>query len=175
MDFQIETWQAYQEGCSGIVHASTGMGKTYAIWPCALLPYLEAEHNDDPQSQPLRVLWLTPLRALANDLALAMPEVTARLDSRLTDYLNDVGAQMPTVNPNYDPDSPQVPNERRGGGGRRGTGQQGGDDRGERGGQGRQRERGTDNEQRSRQQQGPGGGGRGQSQLSPIDPVGGTP
>lgn len=100
MDFQIETWQAYQEGCSGIVHASTGMGKTYAIWPCALLPYLEAEHNDDPQSQPLRVLWLTPLRALANDLALAMREpleffkLPYQVETRTTDTPKGVRAKQ---------------------------------------------------------------------------------
>ncbi len=39
--FQQEAWQAYLDGKSGLIHSSTGSGKTFAIWPapCArLLP-----------------------------------------------------------------------------------------------------------------------------------------
>ena len=70
--FQEETWAAYREGKSGLVHAPTGLGKTYAVWGGPVLEWL-AENPDRAlwprQPEPLRVLWLTPLRALANDSA----------------------------------------------------------------------------------------------------------
>ncbi|MGD2097058.1 MAG: hypothetical protein PVG35_05715 [Desulfobacterales bacterium] len=31
-DFQIQAWQAYLQGHSGLIHASTGIGKTYAAF-----------------------------------------------------------------------------------------------------------------------------------------------
>jgi len=65
-DFQRETWQAYLHGKSGLVHAPTGTGKTYAVW---LGPVAEAIARDEAKQKELRVLWITPLRALANDTA----------------------------------------------------------------------------------------------------------
>jgi ATP-dependent helicase Lhr and Lhr-like helicase len=68
--FQLETWRAYLDGESGLVHAPTGLGKTYAVWGGPVLEWLEEhpEKIDWPkQAEPLRVLWITPLRALAND------------------------------------------------------------------------------------------------------------
>jgi len=68
--FQQEIWRAYLDGESGLAHAATGTGKTYAAWFGPLLQWL-AEHPDPAHwpSQPprLRVLWITPLRALAAD------------------------------------------------------------------------------------------------------------
>ncbi len=69
--FQREAWAAQLVGRSGLLHAPTGMGKTYSVWLPSLMAY-EAEHPDPaawPQARTpgLRVLWLTPLRALAND------------------------------------------------------------------------------------------------------------
>lgn len=69
--FQRETWAAYLAGRSGLIHAPTGMGKSLAAWLGPLLEWLE-EHPDPlrwPEAEPpgLRVLWITPLRALAND------------------------------------------------------------------------------------------------------------
>ncbi len=75
--FQREVWSAYLNGESGLIHAATGTGKTYAAWCGALL---EAMH-DAPLAQPvtrrshaspLRVLWITPLRALASDTEQAL-------------------------------------------------------------------------------------------------------
>ena len=70
--FQEETWNAYRNGLSGLVHAPTGLGKTHAVWGGPLGEWL-AENPDEDQwpkrSEALRVLWLTPLRALANDTA----------------------------------------------------------------------------------------------------------
>ncbi|MEI9863301.1 MAG: ligase-associated DNA damage response DEXH box helicase [Limisphaerales bacterium] len=70
--FQQETWAAYLAGKSGLVHAPTGLGKTYAVWGGPILEWL-AENPDKESWQKkmerLRVLWITPLRALANDSA----------------------------------------------------------------------------------------------------------
>jgi ATP-dependent helicase Lhr and Lhr-like helicase len=69
-DFQHETWQAYAEGKSGLLHAPTGTGKTLAVW---LGPVAEAlETPTAPEG--CRVLWLTPLRALAQDTARSLAE-----------------------------------------------------------------------------------------------------
>ena len=36
-DFQREVWAAMDGGRSGLLHATTGSGKTYAVWMGALL------------------------------------------------------------------------------------------------------------------------------------------
>ena len=75
--FQQEVWKAYLEGESGLVHAATGTGKTLAAWWGPLLEYI-GESSSIPSkgskaragrstALPLRVLWITPLRALATD------------------------------------------------------------------------------------------------------------
>jgi ATP-dependent helicase Lhr and Lhr-like helicase len=81
--FQREVWQGYLSGRSGLVHAATGTGKTYAAW---LGPLIEWMAEDEPVKRsrriapPLRVLWLTPLRALAADTAEALAEPLRDLD-----------------------------------------------------------------------------------------------
>ncbi len=64
--FQREVWLAMSQGRSGLVHATTGSGKTYAAWLGALL-------RAQP-SEGLQVLWLTPMRALASDTTKALAE-----------------------------------------------------------------------------------------------------
>jgi ATP-dependent Lhr-like helicase len=78
-DFQIETWRAYAEGKSGLLHAPTGTGKTLAVW---LGPVAEAMDETDPPDG-CRVLWLTPLRALAQDTARSLAEPLKDLGSKL--------------------------------------------------------------------------------------------
>ncbi len=67
-DFQREAWAAYARGESGLIHAPTGTGKTLAVWFAALNDWLERTH-DLAATPPLKVLWITPLRALAADTA----------------------------------------------------------------------------------------------------------
>lgn len=66
--FQREVWRAYLAGESGLIHAATGTGKTLAIWMAPLIEALR-EAREAPS---LRVLWITPLRALAADTAEAL-------------------------------------------------------------------------------------------------------
>ncbi len=69
--FQRKAWSAYLAGLSGLVHSPTGTGKTYAVSIPPILEWL-AENPDSeawPKSVSLRILWITPLRALATDTA----------------------------------------------------------------------------------------------------------
>jgi len=71
--FQKETWDAYAAGKSGLLHAPTGLGKTLAVW---LGPVAEALSSPAPSGSTAacQVLWLTPLRALAQDTLRALRE-----------------------------------------------------------------------------------------------------
>lgn len=80
--FQEETWNCILEGRSGLVNAPTGCGKTYSVFIGALVKFIN-ENPDDWQSQKnngLRLLWITPLRALAKDIGRAMEEALAELN-----------------------------------------------------------------------------------------------
>ncbi len=54
-------------GRSGLLHATTGSGKTYAVWMGAL-----QRARPVKEVPGLQVLWLTPMRALAADTARAL-------------------------------------------------------------------------------------------------------
>ena len=90
--FQREVWEAYAAGESGLVHAATGTGKTYAVWLAALLEWLAAA--DSATAPPLRVLWITPLRALAADTveALRAPLVDLSIPWSLETRTSDTSA-----------------------------------------------------------------------------------
>ncbi|MEP6764473.1 MAG: ligase-associated DNA damage response DEXH box helicase [Gemmatimonadaceae bacterium] len=118
--FQQEVWDAYARGESGLIHAATGTGKTYAAW---LGPVLEAL-DETPRiarvrksdkstvaeakkpsrvtgklrakSEPLRVLWITPLRALAGDTeqALHAPIEALELNWTIESRTGDTSASL---------------------------------------------------------------------------------
>jgi len=67
--FQREVWKAIADGRSGLLHATTGAGKTYAVWLGALMAFAAAATKKPP---PLTVLWITPMRALAADTLRAL-------------------------------------------------------------------------------------------------------
>ncbi|GAA4430477.1 ligase-associated DNA damage response DEXH box helicase [Acidovorax lacteus] len=69
--FQQEVWDALAQGASGLLHATTGSGKTYAVWLGAL-QHLAAAPADPATAPPLAVLWITPMRALAADTLQAL-------------------------------------------------------------------------------------------------------
>ncbi|MFF5868160.1 ligase-associated DNA damage response DEXH box helicase [Pseudomonas sp. NPDC012596] len=68
--FQRQVWAAVGRGESGLLHASTGAGKTYAVWLAALRAFAQPAPGRQPA--PLQVLWITPMRALAADTARAL-------------------------------------------------------------------------------------------------------
>ena len=81
MAFQRQCWQAYLAGESGLLQVPTGSGKTYAavMGPIAELladqepaPSAAPAGKTRPGSHGLRLLVITPLRALSRDLAAAI-------------------------------------------------------------------------------------------------------
>lgn len=72
--FQTETWQAYQDGKSGLIHAPTGLGKTLAVWGGPVIEAIQSGYK-----KGARVLWITPLRALAEDTKRSLQEPLADL------------------------------------------------------------------------------------------------
>ncbi len=61
--FQLEAWDGYLSGHSGLVNAPTGAGKTYSLLVPVLLQGLQEKDRTG-----LRLLWVTPIRALAKEI-----------------------------------------------------------------------------------------------------------
>jgi len=72
--FQRDVWAAMAAGESGLLHATTGAGKTYAVWLGALQALADAGSGSTNTKAPLSVLWITPMRALAADTLRALQE-----------------------------------------------------------------------------------------------------
>ena len=69
--FQVQTWQKFGNGYSGMVVAPTGFGKTYSVFLALISDFLN--HPDNYKSG-LKMIWITPLRSLSKDIAKAMQE-----------------------------------------------------------------------------------------------------
>ena len=75
--FQKEMEEAFLAGYSGLLNAPTGSGKTFAMFLPFIADYIN-KHPDDYltlKNNGLRLLWITPLRALTNDIRKAMQTV----------------------------------------------------------------------------------------------------
>lgn len=72
--FQQTVWQHMIQGRWGLLHASTGSGKTLATWYGALM---RCAMDPAGRGRGLKVLWVTPMRALAADSAATL-HATAR-------------------------------------------------------------------------------------------------
>ena len=88
LPFQREAWAAYARGESGLIHAPTGLGKTLAAW---MGPAMESGAEDG-----LRVLWITPLRALAADTVRSLQEALdgKKVEARTGDTSSSVRARQ---------------------------------------------------------------------------------
>lgn len=107
--FQKDTWSAYLDGHSGLIHATTGTGKTLAAWLGPLIEALaEAESTPAAISDgPTRILWITPLRALAVDTlhSLKLPATELGINWSIESRTGDTSAadrqrqrrRLPTV------------------------------------------------------------------------------
>jgi len=82
--FQRAVWKAALAGESGLLHANTGAGKTYAVWFAALLRGANRTRRD---STGLRVLWITPMRALAADTQRSLETSAAELGAASPDVI----------------------------------------------------------------------------------------
>jgi len=79
--FQQKAWESIINHESGLVNAPTGFGKTYSVFLGALIQFIN-DHPEDyltKKNNGLQLLWVTPLRALAKDIARAMEEVITEL------------------------------------------------------------------------------------------------
>ena len=69
--FQSETWFKFSNNYSGMVIAPTGFGKTFSVFLAVVIGYMNHPEN---YKTGMKLLWITPLRALAKDIAKAMSE-----------------------------------------------------------------------------------------------------
>ncbi len=81
--FQRQAWRHYLAGESGLIHTPTGSGKTLAAFGGPLIEALadtttpaSTAGRRTRTARPLRVLWITPLRALAADTTRALAEAS---------------------------------------------------------------------------------------------------
>jgi len=79
--FQTQAWQHIQQQNSGIVNAPTGCGKTFSVFLGAVINYINQYPTTYTTRKPegLYLLWITPLRALAKDIARAMTDALIEL------------------------------------------------------------------------------------------------
>ena len=87
--FQRETWRALLAGQSGLLHAPTGTGKTLAAWLGALARS-RARQPAAAVAGP-RILWITPLKALATDTLRALEQPLPEL----REWLAGAAADLP--------------------------------------------------------------------------------
>ncbi len=66
-EFQLQAWQAYQSGESGMINAPTGSGKTYSL----LIPILMEGLSNSKKNSGLQSIWITPIRALSKEIELS--------------------------------------------------------------------------------------------------------
>ena len=69
--FQIQTWQKFGSGYSGMVVAPTGFGKTFSVFLALISDFL---NHPEKYKSGLKMIWITPLRSLSKDIAKAMQE-----------------------------------------------------------------------------------------------------
>ncbi|GJQ30764.1 MAG: DNA ligase-associated DEXH box helicase [Phycisphaerae bacterium] len=74
--FQRNAWDAHAQGHGGLIEVPTGAGKTYAAFGAALIDLIDHHRALGPawrgRDSGLHVLYLTPLRAVARDIELAL-------------------------------------------------------------------------------------------------------
>ena len=83
--FQKNTWVAFLDGKNGLLNAPTGSGKTYALWFPIVLNYI-AQNPDykTKHKKGLKAIWITPLRALSQEIKQSAERVSQDLGTQLT-------------------------------------------------------------------------------------------
>jgi len=83
--FQKESWSAFLDGKHGLLNAPTGSGKTYALWFPIVLNYIK--NNPDYKTKHkkgLKAIWITPLRALSQEIKQSAERITQDLETQMT-------------------------------------------------------------------------------------------
>ncbi len=83
--FQKDTWKAFLQGKNGLLNAPTGSGKTYALWFPIVLQYIKQNPNyETSHKKGLKAVWITPLRALSQEIKQSAERVTVDLGTQMT-------------------------------------------------------------------------------------------
>ncbi|MEM6892967.1 MAG: ligase-associated DNA damage response DEXH box helicase [Bacteroidota bacterium] len=83
--FQKQTWKAFLQGKHGLLNAPTGSGKTYALWFPIVLDYIKRHPEyKTKHKKGLKAIWITPLRALSQEIKQSAERVVADLETQMT-------------------------------------------------------------------------------------------
>ena len=83
--FQKDTWKAFLQGKNGLLNAPTGSGKTYALWFPIVLNYIKNNPNyKTKHKKGLKAIWITPLRALSQEIKQSAERITLDLSTQMT-------------------------------------------------------------------------------------------
>jgi ATP-dependent Lhr-like helicase len=83
--FQKKTWTAFLQGKHGLLNAPTGSGKTYALWFPVVLNYIKSNPDYKAKHKKgLKAIWITPLRALSNEIKQSAERITTDLGTQMT-------------------------------------------------------------------------------------------
>ncbi|AIY12931.1 ligase-associated DNA damage response DEXH box helicase [Cellulophaga baltica] len=83
--FQKDTWKAFLQGKNGLLNAPTGSGKTYALWFPIILNYIKSNPGyKTNHKKGLKAVWITPLRALSDEIRQSAERVAADLGTQMT-------------------------------------------------------------------------------------------
>ncbi|RDY60127.1 ligase-associated DNA damage response DEXH box helicase [Flagellimonas nanhaiensis] len=83
--FQEQTWKAFLDGKHGLLNAPTGSGKTYALWFPIVLNYIKTHPNyKTKHKKGLKAIWITPLRALSQEIKQSAERITQDLETQMT-------------------------------------------------------------------------------------------
>ena len=75
--FQLEAWEKYLMGYSGLINAPTGFGKTYSlIMPILIEAYLRKQKS----GKGFRAIWIAPIRALTREIQASAQRAIEGLD-----------------------------------------------------------------------------------------------
>ncbi|MEO0901557.1 MAG: ligase-associated DNA damage response DEXH box helicase, partial [Bacteroidota bacterium] len=83
--FQKKTWRAFLSGKHGLLNAPTGSGKTYALWFPIILNHIKKHPNyKTKHKKGLKAIWITPLRALSQEIKQSAERVAEDLETQMT-------------------------------------------------------------------------------------------
>jgi ATP-dependent Lhr-like helicase len=83
--FQKDTWKAFLQGKNGLLNAPTGSGKTYALWFPIILNYIKSNPEyQTKHKKGLKAIWITPLRALSDEIRQSAERVAQDLGTQMT-------------------------------------------------------------------------------------------
>tara|TARA_R110002051_G_scaffold297266_2_gene363529 strand:+ start:828 stop:3293 length:2466 start_codon:yes stop_codon:yes gene_type:complete len=84
-EFQKATWKAFLQGKNGLLNAPTGSGKTYALWFPIILNYIKTNPDyKTKHKKGLKAIWITPLRALSEEIRQSAEKVATDLNTQMT-------------------------------------------------------------------------------------------